>query len=72
MPPPPIVVHVIAMSISYPGASRNKDIVSVNSRPASIDAAVARVMAIHKHAALPILTAPAIIKVSIMAAAIVK
>jgi len=54
----PIVIHVVP-SVSDPIAAADKDPVTVDTRSAPVQTSVARIVTIHKDAALPILVAPA-------------
>jgi len=63
--PAPIVVHVVARSITHSVPARSESVGSTDSRPAPIHAPVAGVVAIHKHTALPILVSTAIIEAAI-------
>jgi hypothetical protein len=65
MTPPPIVVHVVSTSITNSIAARSKKVVSTGSRPAPVQTPVSCVVAIHKHAALPVLIPTAIIEPSV-------
>ena len=65
----PIVADVISISISNTCAARNHYVISktiaADPSPATIQAAVPSVVAIHKHAAFPILIWSAAIKASV-------
>jgi len=73
----PVVIDIVSVSIANSGTARGENIISIDSIsvdawPAAIHPAVARVVAIDEHSALPILVAPAIVKATITPAAIVK